>query len=310
MLFNEKRRTVNVLIFTSRSPFTIKKMNCQEFRQNISLYIDGTFFSSEVRAAFDAHLEACPVCRTELVEMTSLRRNLQILKRPQAPTDLTEMLRRSVAIELAGRQAVKKPAFTSFNWKNWCEFNLMPYAVGTLASVLFFVMMFAALRTAMTTFRDYQADRILIGQTGESSTPIMIASAVASNRLRQADTNLPFSAADYAALRSPYALESPSLNPKSAFVAFTSSLTRGEMSDEAVVIVADVFSNGIAKVADVIEAPHDRQKLDELERILNNEPAFVPAVYDKRPENMRVVILIQKVDVRDEQNDSKASRKF
>ena len=163
-------------------------------------------------------------------------------------------------------------------------------------------MVFLALQASINAFRRLETALARSEQHGD------VAKIVRLNT-PQYDTNLPFSAADYAALRSPYALESPSLNPKSTFVSATSSLMRGELSDEAVIIVADVFGNGIAKVADVLEAPRNKNALSELERVLQSEPAFVPASYDKRPENIRVVLLIQKVDVRQsEPNDSDRSR--
>jgi len=272
-------------------------MNCQEFRQNLSLYIDDALEpSQDVRLFCDEHLRGCPLCRSELAEMQVLHRGLQSLARHDIPADLMNAVRRSVSIEVAAQKPASKSAFGRSGWDNWFEFRFMPYTVGTLASVLLFAMMFAALRTAMTTFREFQEQGIARTrqQTGNN---LVIASHLIQ---KQYDSAPVFSAADYAALRSPYALESPSLNPKGAFVAFTNSLARGEMDDEGMVVVAEVFSNGIAKVSDVLNAPHDKQTLDELNRILKSEPAFVPAAYDNRPENMRVVLLIQKVEVHDE----------
>jgi hypothetical protein len=65
------------------------------------------------------------------------------------------------------------------------------------------------------------------------------------------------------------------------------------------VVVADVFSNGSASLAGVVQAPRDKQMLDEFERALRKDAAFVPASMDNRPETMRVVFAVQKVDVDD-----------
>src|SRR2546425_738271 len=74
-------------------------------------------------------------------------------------------------------------------------------------------------------------------------------------------------------------------------------LASNEFDD--MVVVADVFSNGSASLADVVQAPRDRRMLDDFESALRRDPAFVPASLDRRPDTMRVVFTVQKVDVRD-----------
>jgi hypothetical protein len=39
--------------------------------------------------------------------------------------------------------------------------------------------------------------------------------------------------------------------------------------------------------------------LDDFQHALRQSPAFVPASFDRRPQTMRVVFVIQKVDVRE-----------
>ena len=65
------------------------------------------------------------------------------------------------------------------------------------------------------------------------------------------------------------------------------------------IVVADVFSNGSASLADVVQAPRNRRMLDEFESALRQDAAFVPASMDRRPDTMRVVFAVQKVDVDD-----------
>jgi hypothetical protein len=65
------------------------------------------------------------------------------------------------------------------------------------------------------------------------------------------------------------------------------------------VVVATVFSNGAASLSDVVQPPRDRRMLDEFEIALRQDAAFVPASMDRRPDTMRVVFAVQKVDVRD-----------
>jgi hypothetical protein len=282
-------------------------MNCQEFRSNLSLYVDDVFETSSaaaVRALCDEHLHGCPLCRADVADLRVLKSSLSAIRRPAVSPDFTDSLRRAVATELIAQKAIRKTNSEKNDWRGWLEFNLMPYAIGTVASVFLFMMMFAALHTAMTTFRNLN---IHLASVGQSSTTVF-----AAGTTKIYDTGLPYSPADYAALRSPHALESPSLNPKGSLVSFTSSLMRGEVDEGAVIVVADVFGNGLAHVAGVLEAPDDPNKLEELEKILNNEPVFVPASYDKRPENLRVVLMIQKVNVSGEtdKKESLNSKKF
>jgi hypothetical protein len=280
-------------------------MNCQEFRSNLSLYVDDVFETSPtIRVLCEEHLRGCPMCRAEAHDLRELRNSLSAIRRPFVSPDLTDSIRRAVATELVAQKAVQKPVFSKTDWLGWVEFNLMPYAVGTLASVLLFAMMFASLQAAMTAFRDLNVQ--VAAAATDNSTAILVAPAT------KYDMSLPYSPADYAALRSPHALESPSLNPKGSLVSFTSSLMRGEVDDGTVVVVADVFGNGLARVANVLQAPHDKGKLDELEQILSSEPSFVPASYDNRPDSMRVVLMIKKVNVSGEltRKENLTAKKF
>ena len=71
------------------------------------------------------------------------------------------------------------------------------------------------------------------------------------------DINQPISPQNYAALRAPFNTESPSLNPGGALATLTwepEQLRRnGRQSDDDMVVVADVFSNGSASLADVMQ---------------------------------------------------------
>ena len=104
-------------------------------------------------------------------------------------------------------------------------------------------------------------------------------------------------------MRSPFNTESPSLNPGGALATLTSEPARlrgiGREGDDNMMVVADVFTNGSASLADVMQAPRDRRMLEDFEKALRQNAAFVPAALDRRPETMRVVFSIQRVDVRD-----------
>jgi hypothetical protein len=104
----------------------------------------------------------------------------------------------------------------------------------------------------------------------------------------------------YAGPRRDVSSESPSVNPQGALVALTSSLVRGEMNDDEVVVVAEVFGNGLAKIDEVVEPSKNRRAVGELEKALKSDPdfaPFVPANLDQRPDSVRVVLKIQNVNV-------------
>lgn len=268
-------------------------MTCEETQQAFSLYVDD-MLALPARTAVDEHLRQCPVCRAQLIETRSMIRSLGTLARPLAPPDLAASINDALMIEAAARQRAPKLAWR-VRLSEWLRPHLMPYTVGALASTLLFLGMFAALRTSLMAFRDWDnasrasqqmSYRFLYVQDGESGY----------------DINQPVSAAGLSAQRAPFATESPSLNPRGALAALTRAHAQMAVDgDDDMIVVTDVFSNGIASLADVVQAPRDRRMLDAFQNALRKDAAFVPASFDRRPQTMRVVFVIQKVDV-DERN--------
>jgi hypothetical protein len=104
----------------------------------------------------------------------------------------------------------------------------------------------------------------------------------------------------YASTRKDISNESPSINPEGALVALTNSLAEGDLKEGEVVVVADVFGNGLAKIDEVVEPSRDRRAVVELDRALRSDPAyapFVPADLDQRPDSVKVILKIQSVNV-------------
>lgn len=256
-------------------------MNCQETNRLLSPYIDDAI-ALPVRVAVDGHLNVCPVCRAELAELRLVSRSFRQLARPIPPPDLATSITDALMIEAAARKQAP-----TLSWQDriagWLEPRLMPYGVGSLASLLLFVSMFVALRPHFEAL-----------QRAARSNEAVFA--------LQYDINQPVSPADLSARRAPFGEQSPSLNPGGALVALTSaqSLHPDAPEDEDdMIVVADVFSNGAASLADVVQAPKDRRMLSEFELALRQSAAFVPASLDRRPGSMRVVFSVHKVDVRD-----------
>jgi anti-sigma factor RsiW len=259
-------------------------MTCEETQQAFSLYVDDRL-ALPARAAFDQHLQQCPLCRAHLAEMQSLVRDLGAISRPALPVELESSITAALRIEAAARQ--KQPALSfSEQVMQWLQPRLMPYTVGAFASIIFFFVMFAALRSSLMAFRDWD---VAAKQSQDT---------VAFKPYSGYDITKPLSAESYAAGRAPFSVDSPSLNPHGALAAFTRTAQNSDEDDD-MVIVADVFGNGNASLAGVMQAPRDPRMLDEFQDALRKNPAFVPASFDRRPQTMRVVFVIQKVDVRE-----------
>jgi len=165
----------------------------------------------------------------------------------------------------------------------------MPYTVGSFASIILFALMFAALRPHFVALREAAM---------QNSGVLLV-----NPSTHAYDLNKPVTPEDFAASRAPFAEQSPSLNPGGALAALTRAYTRPHteyyQDADDMIVVADVFSNGAASLADVVQAPRDRRMLDDFSSALRQDAAFVPASMDRRPDTMRVVFAVQKVDVND-----------
>jgi hypothetical protein len=91
--------------------------------------------------------------------------------------------------------------------------------------------------------------------------------------------------------------EVPSLNPNGALAALVWASPQRGADDDDMIVVADVYSNGRASLAAIVQPPRNPRMISELENALRQTPAFVPASIDRRPENLRVVFVLQKVNV-------------
>jgi hypothetical protein len=263
-------------------------MNCDETQESLSLYCDDGL-TEEERARTDRHLEVCPVCRAQLADLRVLRVRLATLKRPAAPPDLVPAINYALAaeksVQRARRNAPVSEIFVDFI-SDWLQPRVMRYAFSSLASIILFASVFAALRPHMIALH-------------EASTAFEEFTAASGRVPGQYDINEPISPTSYAALRTPFNTESPSLNPKGGIATLNLSAEQNRGDDDDMVVVADVFSNGTASVANVMHAPRDRRMLDDFQAALRNNAVFVPAALDRRPETMRVVFSIQRVEVRE-----------
>jgi Putative zinc-finger len=250
-------------------------MKCEDIKYLISVAGDDLLDDNE-REMLDRHLSVCPLCRQERDDIRNLVRDLKMMHRPAIPAATMHSLRNALAEKAAAGVRSFWLAEDMRPWTTW----LMPSSVGMLASVLFaFVFLWT----------------IFLGPVEKPASNVALA-----NQGRSTGRYLSEASRSYAGQRQDVSNESPSLNPEGALVALTNSLVRGDMKDSEVVVVADVFGNGLAKIDEVVEPSRDRRAVDELDRALRSDPAyapFVPADLDQRPESMKVILKIQNVSV-------------
>jgi hypothetical protein len=164
---------------------------------------------------------------------------------------------------------------------------LMPYSIGTVAASIFTVAFLFVLMSDLQTSVDVLEAR------SHADTGVYLANA---NVDEMTDTiEIP---GMYHGVR--LADSPPEFNPAGALMALTKSIVRGEMKDEEVVVVADVFGNGLARIAEVVDPPENDEAMRELKKAFETEAGaspFLPAKLSGNGSPVRIVLKIQRVDV-------------
>jgi hypothetical protein len=244
-------------------------MRCEEVQNLIAIEADGTLLDSE-GATLNEHLSTCPLCRQERDDIRAVSRELRMMRRPTLSKERLFSIRNSVAERLGS----PKGLWIFEDRRPWLKTWFMPSSLGTVASAVFAVGFVYLL--SLTPVPSRSQPFVDFSDLGE---PSQLA---------------------YAGPRRDVSAESPSVNPQGALVALTNSLVRGEMSDDEVVVVAEVFGNGLAKIDEVVEPSKNRRAVGELEKALKSDPdfaPFVPARLDDRPDSVKVILKIQSVNV-------------
>ncbi len=264
-----------------------RSMHCKEVELILPLYFDGGLRSDET-ASIDEHLDGCPVCRQRLADLKEIKSEIASLARPRLSAERIGMIRLAVAESLP-ISPTAAPGFKLIeNTGNWFDRWLMPSMVGSLASLILGVTLVWLIMSP--------SESLEVAANRTPQQPVERPIYLAGNDPLAAELT-PF---QYASTRYSVSAESPSVNPQGALIALTRSLLRGEMKDDEVVVVADVFGNGLARIAEVVEPINDDKAIRDLEKALQSDPSFapfVPAEMDRRGESVRVVLRLQTVDV-------------
>jgi hypothetical protein len=249
-------------------------MRCEDAQNLISVAGDDLLNDSE-RELLNKHLSVCPLCRQERDDIRNLTRDLRMMRRPPIPAATLYSLRNSVAEQARANIRSFWLAEDRRPWTTW----IMPSSVGTFASVSVALVFLTTLFLGPVVQKPGPSGPYLLARAGRSANP---------------------ETASYVGQRHNVSTQSPSVNPQGALVALTNSFVRGDMKDDEVVVVAEVFGNGLAQIDEVVEPSRDRKAVDQLDKALRSDPSYAPFVsadLDQRPESVRVVLKIQNVDV-------------
>ena len=264
-------------------------MKCEALKANLAFYGDDTL-SPQIASAIEVHFESCPVCRAKDAANRELLADLSRLERPQMPDALTRSLRNAVSTEL--RSGRRSTSWFSTGVTEWLQMRVMPYSVGVVASLVIGIGVLTFMFSSAQNAEDVAA---VSTKPLNDVTNLMLA----SNRGPHSPDEMIYPA-EYAKTRLAVSNQSPSLNPQGALVTLTSSFVRENMKGEGVVVVADVFSNGLAQIQEIVDPSRNRKAIIDLEKALDadlgNAP-FVPASLDGRSGSVRVVLRFESVNV-------------
>src|SRR6476661_7177135 len=122
-------------------------MNCTDIGSELTLYADGVLDEAAAEGV-SQHLDQCPLCREKMSELREVRVALRRMKPVETPPRLKLQLRRAIADEMRVQKTSWLPV--SAVDRAWLRTAVMPYAVGTVASLVIgftvLTMMFSGIR--------------------------------------------------------------------------------------------------------------------------------------------------------------------
>ncbi len=236
------------------------------------------------------------MCRAEHARTRGVVRQLAMLSQPAAPPDLAAAINLRLQTERAALEQLNSetPINLSERLRQWSISRLIPYTVGAFASLILFFGVLGALRPNFVALYGMEHETIGVN--------VINADSFASGQTHSGyDVTQPVTPEAYVASREPFTINSPSLNPNGqlATLEWNEPPNDDTTGEDDMVVLADVFSDGHATLAEVISPPRDPRMLDEVEDALRRGAVFVPASLDQRPRTMRVVFMFQKMDVRE-----------
>ncbi len=245
-------------------------------------------------------MDECARCRSQFDAQAAVIRGLASMSPQAVPAGLLNELRtagRAAAAEANGRHMFAYDLSSGGTFRSW----LLPTSVATAATLLIGL---ALLSSILSGYENIGSFDVAMESGTNSSTRVFVPGTSPIERSYQLDSAF----REFVLSRSAIAKESPTINPKGTLVSLAGTPSAVAGPNSEITVVADVFSNGIARVSEVLNSSGDAQAVEKLQKALSSDPQFAPFVpsdMDNRSDTMRVVLTIQNVEVNIEQPRSK-----
>src|SRR3954447_16483081 len=138
-------------------------MKCSEIQFDLPLYADGRLAKDEASCVAE-HLDTCPVCRAANAEFMEMRSAMRAIGRPDVPVYLYARIRSAAPAE---RRAIRSrwmpfPA----DVREWLMHAVMPYSVGTVASVVLGLGLLLVLGSSVGRYPQFAGGGVGPGESG------------------------------------------------------------------------------------------------------------------------------------------------
>jgi hypothetical protein len=252
-------------------------MICEKFKFTASAYIDRHLTQSEADQ-YRAHLYMCADCRAHLTETREASSLLRSIARPEPPSEL-----HSYVVTAIERRSAKDYSLAEMAY-DWV-LKLNPQPVSYMAGVMISAVMFALMLFALKPIQ-------VIG----SDAPIVSEEVIAEQVLSSGEEFCALN--DLPAEAQPEEWLMPRMLKNTGLVSF-SLVAYDEAGPETMAAIVEVKSDGRAELIEVLGESSEAKKVEQLWWSLAlSRRTFQPAFVNGKPVSTRIVLLVEKVDVR------------
>ena len=249
---------------------------CEKYQFTASAYLDRQMSETEA-ADYHTHVAVCDDCRLRLEET----RQVSMLLKEAAPTAVPRELRSYVMNEVA-RHATHQVSLVErmFEWLLKLNPKPVAYVTGFVVSLISFAGLSASFRAIPV-----------------NEPAVMYAASIpavnGSDLEFRSYNDLPVGS-DVIGNQHYYQL--PRVLDNSSLVSF-SNVAYHHPGDETMAAMVEIGPDGRATLVDIIGEPKDPDLIEQLWYSLQDR-TFQPAIVEGRPVATRIILLVEKVDVR------------
>jgi Putative zinc-finger len=250
-------------------------MECKKFELTASAYLDRRLDEREA-GEYRAHVSACEGCRLRLQETEQVSLILKSSEPLAPPSELRSYVMNEVARRRAGQVTFGERLIEYVSGLNP---RLVSVATGVVVSVISFTALFASFRPIPVNGR--VTVRAAIPAVSGSDQEFHAYNDLNPDTNQNADSHY-------------YQL--PRVLDNSALVSFSNAAYRSP-GNETMAAMVQIGPDGRAVLVDVLGEPKDPRVIEELWWSLQDR-TFQPAFVSGRPVSTRIILLVEKVDVK------------